>query len=288
LTGTPPYPHLPVTRRDFVNTWECDENAHWNVQFYFRAFEQAARIALSQAGTDDYPEQTGLVRHVRFHSELRSATPVVVRTGQLEGQFPAAILVHFLACSETGRLAATALDHLPGRSADLPLVSVGEASATAPRGVQGGPDIAVDANSLVRSGHAIDRHYSVLASHEAGPGGGMLSSAIVSRLTDAAPHIWEHAGIGQSFLARSGFGRVAVEMKITRLGEARVGAPLRLVSWIADMNEKTFLIRHQLDVMTTGAPVAAASVRCLVMNLESRRAVPVPQAALQSFERRKT
>jgi acyl-CoA thioester hydrolase len=168
------------------------------------------------------------------------------------------------------------------------LVSDGEASAAAPRGVKGGPDIAVDAVSLVRSGHAIDSHYSILATHEVGPGGSMLSSAIVSRLTDAAPHVWEHAGIGQSFLARSGFGRVAVEMKITRLGEPRAGDPLRLVSWIADMNEKTFLIHHQLDLMTTGAPVTAASVRCLVLNLESRRAVPVPKVALERFERRKT
>ena len=288
MNGNIPLSHLAVTRRDFVNTWECDENAHWNVQFYFRAFEQAARIALSQSGPGDYPEQTGLVRHVRFHSELRSATPVVIRTGRLEGQLSTSVLVHFLACSETGRLAATALDHLPGWVADLPLVSDGEASAAAPRGVKGGLDIAVDAVSLVRSGHAIDSHYSVLATHEVGPSGIMLSSAIVSRLTDAAPHVWEHAGIGQSFLARSGYGRVAVEMKITWLGKACAGDPLRLASWIADMNEKTFLICHQLDLITTGAPVAAAAVRCLVMNLETRRAVPVPQAALQSFERRKT
>ena len=31
-----------VTQRGFVNTWECDENEHLNVQFYFARFADAA------------------------------------------------------------------------------------------------------------------------------------------------------------------------------------------------------------------------------------------------------
>ena len=30
------------TLKSYVNTWECDENDHLNVQFYFRFFEDAA------------------------------------------------------------------------------------------------------------------------------------------------------------------------------------------------------------------------------------------------------
>ena len=32
------------TQRAFVNTWECDENDHLNVQFYWKRFGDAAQV----------------------------------------------------------------------------------------------------------------------------------------------------------------------------------------------------------------------------------------------------
>jgi len=271
------------TFRSFVNTWECDENAHMNVQFYFRAFQQASEVFALMAGRPNPGAASAIVRHVRYHRELRAAHGYHVRSALLGEGAAAGGVVHLLCDSENGSLAATALDQ-PGYRTGFP-VPVGEAAArpALPRGLPWGPTLPADTAGLLARGLARIVHRSVLRVAETGFDGDMLSEAAISRFTDGVPHSWADLGLSSAWLAANGFGRVAVEMKLTRLEKAEAGRPLRLVTWIPLVEEKTFVIRHQIEDLVTGRVVAAGEVRSLVMDLSTRRAVPVPDFVRQAF-----
>ena len=272
-----------LTRRDFVNTWECDENHHWNVQFYARAFEQAAEIGAALTGWTY--DRRNVVRHVRYHREMHSAQSMSIHSLRVANGSFAGSIVHLLTEAATGGLAATALDTRLDGTDQAPLPEAPESAIVQalPRGVPAGVEEPANTGSLLRTGRAVAGHLGVVRSHETDREDRLLAAAVVSRFTDSAAHIWSHVGIGEEWLTRSGHGRVAVEMKLVMLAGAREGDALRLVSWIDDMQEKTFAIRHQLEHIGSGEIAAQGSVRALVMNLSTRKAAPLPREMRESF-----
>jgi len=273
-----------LTRRDFVNTWECDENNHWNVQFYARAFEHAAEMAAALGGWT--MPRTGIVRHVRYHKELRSAQGVSIHTVRIADGGHAGAIAHLMTDAETGALAATALDSRADGKAfagRLPEADEAAVAQALPRGLEGGAGQPIEAQARLAAGGAVVGHMGVVRRHETAPQNRLLCAAVVSRFTDSASHIWSHAGIGEAWLSRSGHGRVAVEMKLTMLEGAGEGDALRMISWVEDMQEKTFAIAHQLEHVSDGRVAALGAVRALVMNLETRKASPLPGEMRERF-----
>ena len=277
--GTP----FVETHRGFVNTWDCDENAHMNVQFYFRSFQQASEIFALKATGANPGARTAILRHVRYHRELHLARSTIVCSAVLGEGLAAGSVVHLMHDADSGELAATALDQPGYRIADMPACGLGEVEAALPRGVTHSPTPPADTRAMIENGRAIVSNYTIARNFECGPDADLLSNAIISRMTDAASHVWNHAGITTEWLTGTMHGRVAVETKLTRFKRIEAGGALALVSWIESMEEKTFLMRHQLEDLLSAEPLAATEIRCLVMNLETRRAVPLPQAARAAF-----
>lgn len=268
---------LPITHRSFVNTWECDENAHWNVQFYFRAFQQASEILPLQHGKPNPGAATAQTRHIRYHRELAAATSVRVRSGVIADGDLKGLIVHRLDDSQSGILAATALD-LPAYDPEgLPSVQAEDTEEARPRGVPAGPKKPEDTTPLLKDGTAFESHYSTTTAAETDSSGEVSANALCSRLTDSAPHVWDHIGITGEWLSGNNCGRVAVEFAMTRLAPIRAGTGLVLVSWVPVVEEKTMMLQHQFEDLVTRQPLAVAQVRALVMDLSQRRAVPVPE-----------
>ncbi|MCB2048485.1 MAG: thioesterase family protein, partial [Novosphingobium sp.] len=220
------------THRGFVNTWDCDENAHMNVQFYFRAFQQASELFAMQATGSNPGARTAILRHVRYHRELHVARSTLVRSAVLGDGEAAGSVVHLMYDADSGELAATALDQPGYRIAVSETCKQSEVEAALPRGVAYGPSAPVDTRAMIETGHALITNRSVARIPEMGADGDMLSNAIVSRLTDAASHIWTFAGITTEWLTGTSHGRVAVETKLTRYARIEPGMGLVLVSWI--------------------------------------------------------
>ena len=274
-----PRTELVTTHRSFVNTWECDENGHWNVQFYTRAFQQAAEMLAVRTGQANPGARSAICRHIRYHRELHAARSLVVRSGLIGTGPMAGAIVHRLEDNETGMLSATAIDHPGYRLGDLPLADPEEIDDALPRGINAGPHEPADTAALLADETAIESHYSIAADREMGTDGELADEQILSRFTDSAGHIWTHIGFTGEWLAQHGLGRVAVEMKVTRFAPIRSGEPLVLVSWLAERAAKTMLIQHQLNNVGTGKPLAGGLVRALMMDLETRRAVALPDGA---------
>eukprot|EP01037_Dinobryon_pediforme_P025833 gene25833-28134_t len=98
-----------------VNSWECDENAHMNVQFYWSRFEQADhrfRLGLGRTIGAGAIAESRASRHVRYHSELRGAGGLRVDSRLADDGEGHLAIQHCLIDTDLDVLSATALQVL--------------------------------------------------------------------------------------------------------------------------------------------------------------------------------
>ncbi|ESR26423.1 acyl-CoA thioesterase [Lutibaculum baratangense] len=270
------------TLRAYVNTWECDENDHLNVQFYFRHFEDAAAHLFAFAGVEAAARPLPRVRHVRYHRELRVDQSVVGHSHAAEDGSPR--LVHVLRNTADGGIAATALDSyesLPEAVARTAAAGVPEAAL--PRSLGAEP-------AQTNGGDAFDGGFATyrgrLRAGECDRHGRPYDSAIIGRVSDAATQFWTGIGVTPAWLAEQAAGRVAVEMKLTR-GEG--GGPDGLVdvhSRLEVVSRSTVSFAHRLVAIETGQVVATVETTALTMDLATRRANRFPEEVRERLEAR--
>ncbi len=267
--------NLSESYRSFVNTWECDENSHWNVQYYFRAFQQAREVFLAEFSPGTIRTAPELF-HVRYLRELPAAQSVLVKSGVIEGGSHDGWLVHLMENSETGQLSATCLDKFRADGAYPGRVNHTQIDRAMPRGLAHEPPVPEDLEALLAGGDAIVSHKSVVRPFETNHEGNILFHAIVSRFTDCASHVWNHVGLTTDWLEQNNCGRVAVETKLTRIEPVQAGNAVRIVSRVTGLAEKSFAIIHQLEDLRSGKPLALGEVRCVIMDLDTRKVITVP------------
>jgi acyl-CoA thioester hydrolase len=75
--------------RSSVQTWECDQMGHMNVQFYVGKADEglsalAAALGLSaRAQRSTFAALIPREHHIRFHRELRPGAPFAIKAGIL-------------------------------------------------------------------------------------------------------------------------------------------------------------------------------------------------------------
>ena len=262
------------THRAFVNTWECDENDHLNVQFYLKRFDEAARIFGIVTGTGTVDQPLPKTRHVRYHNELRPCALTRISTSRISNGTFAGWVVHRLEDKSLNRLAATAVD-TPGAIGGEAGVDAADVDYALPRGL---PDDHLRprlAEAVLQSGGLV-AHRSIVTPAECDETGRMSQQFYVYRFTDAAPHVWENYGIGEPWLTANGYGRAAVEMKITHHEAARSGDMLFIYSRAERAGRKTIKLRHDVIREIDQTPIASSEVLALILDLKTRKSVPLP------------
>lgn len=277
------------TVRSIVNTWECDENAHLNVQFYFAHFDTAGRQFLAQSGLGQQALGPRKVRHVRYHKEMRAAELVQVVSAVVpDGPHPVTI-AHRMLDPLTGRLAATALDGYgaeTGRAIDIDaLPAIDMPSEVLPRSFDAAPrHSAPDTASQLAAGGAVT-YRGALHPRHGDVAGTAIDQSYISCVTDGAAHAWEHGGLTARWLAENGFGRVAVEMKLSYLAPMKAGDLVHMVTVYTGATSKAFTFNHTLFDTESGRPLAVAETAGLAMDLATRRAVLLPEEIRSGIEK---
>lgn len=265
------------THRSFVNTWECDDNAHMNVQFYFKRFDEAARFFAGMNG-GDMAGPLPRTRHVRYHAELHVGGITRMRSAILaDGRF-AGHVVHVLDDLETGRIAATAIDAPSGFRADANRVSEREVELALPKGIEPDPSNPMKAGDVLALGGLVSSR-TIVQPMLCDAAGELLSQGFVGRLSDGAAHVWEVAGVGIARLRELGYGRVALEMKLTHHRPAKAGDALLIHSRPIMTGGKAMQLHHEITRFPDGAPVATAHVMAVILDLTTRRSVAMPLAS---------
>ena len=267
-----------LTYSGYVPMWQIDANAHWSTEYYIRAFQQASERFLAPVIGRTPGATTAIVRHVRLFRELHALEAMEVTSDWLPAGFGDYRTVHIMRNVATRAVSACAFDQplypdrgVPEHQDDL--------DRLAPRGLPTGSQAAEDTAALITSGRACISHVGILRPAGFDHTGALSADAIHGCLSDGTGHLWQFSGVGPRDFYDNGLGRAIVEIKISRLGEAMSpGQAIRMVSWFGEISGKTFQLRHQIEDLLSGAPIAAINVVSLVLDMKARRAVALPES----------
>ncbi|MGX1306650.1 acyl-CoA thioester hydrolase [Amorphus suaedae] len=265
------------TQVSFVNAWECDENDHLNVQFYFGRFEEADLHF--RAMTDLDPALVRSARHVRYHAELRKGDLVEVESGFVDDGDGGFSVVHALKNLSDGRVCATALDTYDAHPRELTATAT-RSDATVdlppkiygPRGLTDALPEAISAETLRERGGFVTAR-SVIRPADTGADGLATERAHVGHVSDGASNVWETIGLTKTLLDHEGWGRVAVEMRLTLIDAYVPGDLVEQISGLIEATDRTIHFRHYQFEARTGRLIAIVEAIGLAMNLTTRKAV---------------
>lgn len=270
-----------ISLQTSASTWECDENAHMNVQFYFAKFDDANRIFCNRFPIAALTRQTRLTRHVRYHREAYAAGMIEVRSALVLQEGCVAAICHYMIDPAENTLLATALDTYQPHALDqvsgrleIPSVSWSEIPDARPRGLPLSP---ASASKDEKHQTQTPTYQGIFHPMDFAADGVLLDRAFVSCFTKAAPHSWAAGGITPDFLTRNNYGRVAVEMKLTYGAEVEPGAVARMTTAFRNVGRTTFTVRHTLTV--GNRVIAYCDLVSLMMDLDLRKAVALPPEA---------
>ncbi len=280
------------TLNSFVNTWECDENDHLNVQFYFAKIDEADRQFRFLTGLSDAVVGTRRVRHVRYHGELFAAALITVRSSVAFDGPHVLSVVHEMVDASSGRLAATVLDgYAPQpRTADALRKRFADVEApmqelAAPRSFDAAAAATTAAADALLEAGAISVNRATVMPRDCTAEGRAEDRFLLGCFTDGAPHLWERTAMTRAWLEKNDYGRVAMEMKLSYGTVLKAGTPVHVVSGFTGVTRKTFSFRHHLFDSAAGRLAAVMDVSALVLDLEARKAVPLPDAARADITR---
>lgn len=286
--------------RDSVQTWECDQMGHLNVQFYVEraqagaiAFEALLRRAEHRP---DLPLRL-VELHIRFHRELRPGSAVVLRGGFIESQERAGDVA---LCFELIRLtsaepvlsASFTLDLETPAQGALPdswrkvieesLVDLPETAAL--RGLKAHPprpsaDLA-DADAL---GLLPIQRGPVLPG-ECGTSGALSAAAVMGRLSAGIPHLI--LGLGGGDRSEAEMGGAALEYRFRFRRTAGPGTGVVVRSGLADVNAKTRTFVHWILDTDSGEAIATAEAVAVSLDLRARRLASLSDEAVAVYRRK--
>lgn len=285
---------LLETVRSSVQTWECDQMGHMNVQFYV-AKEVEGIAALSRA-LGLRPKATELTlsmlaprdQHIRFHRELRPGAPFVMHGGVLQAKTEGLVLLQEMKHSLTGVTAATFVTYaewcdIEYRSGlPLPTIAIAKSapltidlpSQAAPRGLnittpRPAPTLEKsDAMGMITTlrGYVTDDLCD--------RAGFMRTHHFMGRISDAIPNLLAQTS-GRS-RDNSKIGGAALEYRFVYRKPVRDGDLLVVKSGLKTVGAKTYNWCHWLFDGDTGECFATAEAVAISLDLVERKAIDIP------------
>jgi|GEM_PF-150811 len=282
------------TYQGMVCAWECDENAHMNVQFYGAKIDEAARLfflmhGLSQAVLSDQnlsisPRTT----HSRYHKELRAGALVSVKTRVVQASPDRLVLCHVLSDGASNEIAATLVvrydlqkpgghtipwsdDHCAAFErvkADLPEAararSIVQDEAPAPLTLATSFDLPL-----------FDIFRGIVQTEHCCAQGFMRAQFLMGRISDGAGHLWQTVGFDRYRLVEDNLGTVVLETRVDFYRPVTAGQGLIIRSALLAVSGRTLHYRHFIFDMESGEQVGGGEVVALLMDMETRKSVPL-------------
>ncbi|MBX9947111.1 MAG: acyl-ACP thioesterase [Reyranella sp.] len=278
-----PTPEMKPTFSTAVNTWQCDENDHLNVQFYTEFGHEASTHLLADLGLGPRAlRAAGLaVRidwdHVRYLREFRAVDSVDVRSAPVEVGTHDLVAYHEIRNPAEGHVAATMRRRLVcdrpwpeafRARADAARVALPDAAR--PRSVGGLalPDLTLataPATGLIEIGR------TVITPDECDEHGCFLPRHQVGRYSDGAPVLWNHLGFDRAAMQARQEGTVVVEMLNRSRAPLGPGDLLVVMSGLASFTSKILTFAHFLFEAETGTLAACAEGVAMKFDQKARR-----------------
>lgn len=272
--------------RGSANAWECDENAHLNVQFWIAFADEAFRNLAEQLG---YPGPLiPRTHHVRYLKEAMAGDPLCAVGAPLDADAhglhawielrhvpsgaPAAVITGRYALGDGDEAPAIAVD--AARAACAPRPDYG-----APRGLPDGEARRTATREEARrlGLHLYGRRRMPPALVRAD--GRAAAHAAVALISDSINHLFARASGAFDARGRSGVGGVALEHRFAY--RSRPAADAATETWMAPIDVGPKIIRSGMWLIegATGDAWATAESVSAFFDLEARRVIP-PSASV--------
>jgi len=288
--------------RGGVNTWECDWMGHFNVRFYVAALEESLASFAAKLGLENAFATTAgatvLVRdqHIRFQKESHAGDLIYMTAGVLEmGESDARFL--FVLWRHKDQLPGASfmvrVSHVTaGDERPFPWPALARKKAAAL--MVEAPDYA-RARSVteapIGSGASLKRAdelglmrltSGVIMPHDADVFGRMNSQVFIGRVSDGVAGlvgdfrraVAEHA---ETKPARA--GGAVLENRLSYFRMPRIGDRFEIRSGTSALDGRTMALFHWLLDPRTGEAWGAASAVAIVLDLDTRKIIPVSPAA---------
>ena len=284
---------LISTARGCVNTWQCDENNHLNVQ-YFPAFawDGARHLhaalglgprALAAAGL----KVRTIEDHIRYHRELFAADAWEVASGPVEIGESTLVAYHEIRnlldggvagtvrqvtrCVDTGGKAVAWPSDFRGR-AEARRVTLPANAQPRTAGSRGSlPDLTLD---RAASSGLVAITQGVVQPEECDADGALLPRFHFGRYSDGAPGFWQAMGFDRARMRDRGQGTVVLELRNEIRRPLPAGALTVVMSGILAATDKTMHIAHFLFDADSGELAAVADGVGVLFDQRIRKIAP--------------
>lgn len=263
-------PALIPTFSTAVNTWQCDENDHLNVQFYTEFAHEASANLLGKLGYGPRAQRvSGAVTratddHVRYVREFRVVEPVEVHSAPVEVGEREIVVYHKVRNPAKGEVAATIRRSIvcdrpwpADFRARAQAASIALPDAARPRSVGqlSLPDLTL---AEAPSVGLIEVGRTQITPDECDERGEFLPRHQFGRYSDGAPVLWNHLGFDRAAMQERQEGSVVVEMLNRYRRPLQAGDLAVVMSGLASFSDKVVVFTHFLFEAESGTLAACA------------------------------
>lgn len=265
-----PTSELKPTFSTAVNSWQCDENDHLNVQFYTEFGHEASAHLLANLGLGPRAQRasgltvTASEDHIRYLREFRLVDAVEVHSAPVEIGERDLLAYHEVRNSNDGEIASTIRRRIVCNRpwpadfrarAEAARVALPVAAKPRSVGTLVLPALTLEqapATGLVEVGR------TVIKPDECDERGEFLPRHQSGRISDGAPMLWNHLGFDRAAMQDRQEGSVVVETLVHYRQPLRAGDLAVMMSGLAAFTAKTLIFTHFLFEAETGMLAACA------------------------------
>jgi len=276
-------PRLIPTFSTAVNTWQCDENDHLNLQFYTEFGHEASAHLLAHLGLGPRAQRAAGLNlrvtedHVRYLREFRLIDPVEVLSAPVDVGERDLTAYHEIRNAADGQVAATVFRRIvcdkawpqPFRSrTEAARMALPETARPRSVGKLSLPDL-----TLAQAGRTglIEVGRSMVAPAECDERGELLPHHQFGRYSDAAPFLWNHLGFDRAAMQDRQEGTIMVELLNHYRRPLHAGDLLVVMSGLAAFTDKVLTFTHFLFEAETGMLAACAEAVGMKFDLKVRK-----------------
>ncbi|GAB2797198.1 thioesterase family protein [Halomonas shantousis] len=290
--------------RGSVQTWECDQMGHLNVQFYVEKATSALAVFGERIGLGPvFVRQQGakLVahdQHIRFLREQHPGAALAIRAGVLEAG-PQEIRVYLEMISRSnGEVAATFVTraHLADigtrETRSIPAHALDAAGALRcdlpahgqPRGLEPYPPRQRPTRDEARQRGMPVTYLNTVSPAQCDSQGFMATRHYMGIVAEAVPNLLVEAGGDDR--SRGRIGGAALEYRFVYHQAPREGDVITLHSAVKEVGPKAYKLGHWLLDASTGEALATSEAVVVLFDLDARKAITIPddrRAALEGL-----
>ncbi len=263
-----------------VNTWQCDENDHLNVQYYTEFGHEASAHLLHRLGFGPRAQRSAgatlhaIDDHIRYLREFRVIDTIEVRSAPVEVSEYGLTLYHEISNPADGTVASTIRRRLvsdePWPAAMRERVEQAMVALPAHARPRSVGSLTLPDLSLAQAERIglIDVGRTVVKPAECDERGALLPRHQFGRYSDGAPWLWNHLGFDRAAMQERQEGSVVVEMLQHYRRPLSAGDLVVVMSGLADFSDKVLKFTHFLFDAETG--MLAACAEAVGMKLDQK------------------